>query len=87
MQYYYIEQTDTFGGDANYSYVRRSIVKGETVRGAVSRYARISGMNWHNVGCGRYDSTSGATCIFIDDANEYNSSNNYKFSTDDRVKA
>lgn len=69
MNTYFIEITDTFGGDANYSWVTRHKVKANTVRGAVWKVSHDSGMNWHCVGdygdmC-RYDSASGATCLFI----------------------
>lgn len=66
-QLFYIEVTDCYGGDANYSWVTRHIIAGSTLRGAVNRFSRLSGMKWHYVGCGRYDSESGATCFFIDE--------------------
>jgi hypothetical protein len=85
MNYYLIEQTDTFGGEANYSYVRRSIIRGKSPQGAVARYARLSGLYWHNVGRVRYDSQSGSTCLFIDEVNSDNA--HWNFAQDDRVKA
>lgn len=63
---FYIEVTDTFGGEANYSWVTRHIVRGENERGAINRFARMSDMHWHSVGCDRYDSASGLTCLFIE---------------------
>jgi hypothetical protein len=64
---FYIEVTDTLGGEANYSWVTRHIVRGASIRGALQRFSRMSGMHWHGVGSGRYDSASGATCLFIDE--------------------
>ena len=68
---YFIEVTDTFGGEANYSWVTRHVIRANNTRGAVQRFSRMSGMNWHceaNYGdCARYDSESGATCYFISD--------------------
>jgi hypothetical protein len=64
-----IEVTDTFGGEANYSWVTRHEVESNTLLGAVQKFARMSGMSWHKVGDygdqRRYDSKSGATCFFI----------------------
>lgn len=66
---YYIEVTDTYGGEANYSWVTRHIIKAKSMRGAVQRFSRISGMSWHCVDAycepKRFDSRSGATCYFI----------------------
>ena len=69
---YYIEVTDTYGGEANFSWVTRHIIKAKSMRGAVQRFGRMSGMSWHCVGDYggdyvemRYDSRSGATCYFI----------------------
>lgn len=82
-QLFYIEVTDTFGGEANYSWVTRHIISGSAMRGAINRFARLSGMKWHNVGCGRYDSKSGATCFFIDEFDP-ETMNFCSFQTDDR---
>lgn len=84
MTLYHIEVTDTFGGDANYAWVTRHVIKGSTRRGAVNRFSRLSGMSWHYVGCDRYDSKSGATCFFIE---EYDHENHDRsnFGTDDRI--
>ena len=73
---YYIEVTDTYGGEANYSWVTRHIIKAKSMRGAVQRFGRMSGMSWHCVDAycepKRYNSRSGATCYFINgiDADE-----------------
>lgn len=72
MNTYEIEVTDTFGGDANYSWVTRHTVKATTMRGAVNKFSRMSGGRWRcvmNTGdYRRYDSASGATCYFIEQA-------------------
>lgn len=84
---FYIEVTDTFGGEANYSWVTRHIIRANTMQGAVNRFSRLSGMKWHCVGdysdSKRYDSKSGATCYFIEEFD----SDNYqgeRLSTDER---
>jgi len=80
---FFIEVTDTFGGEANYSWVTRHVIRATTMRGAINRFARMSGMHWHGVGCDRYDSEAGATCFFIDgyDADRYAE---LRLSTDER---
>ena len=70
MNIYKIEITDTFGGEANYSWVTRHEIKAKSMLGAVQKLSRLSGLNWRKVGdygdmC-RYDSKSGATCAFIE---------------------
>ena len=71
MKHYFVEITDTFAGEANYSWVKRIKVKANTMRGAVNKVSRDSGMAWRcrgNYGdMMRYDSKSGATCFFIEE--------------------
>ncbi len=71
MQFYFIEITDTFGGEANYSWVKRLKVRASTMRDAVNKVSRDSGLSWHCVGdygdMKRYDSSSGCTCFFIEE--------------------
>jgi len=66
---YFVEITDTFGGEANYSWVTRH---------------RRSGMSWHSVGSERYDSESGATCAFIRDYDPETDNDCMRLETDDR---
>ena len=70
MKTYKIEITDTFGGEANYSWVTRHEIKAKSMQGAMQKLSRLSGLNWRKV-CDfgnmcRYDSKSGATCAFIE---------------------
>ena len=66
---YFVEITDTFGGEANYSWTTRHKIHANTMRGAVNKLAKYSGMQWqvnsNYEGMMRYDSKSGATCFFI----------------------
>lgn len=66
---FFIEITDTYGGEANYSWVTRHCVKATSPRGAMRRIGKDSGLNWRCVGdygdAQRWDSTSGATCAFV----------------------
>lgn len=51
---YYVEVTDTFGGEANYIWVRRFKVHANTMRGAMRKVASTMGFGgvkckWSNV--------------------------------------
>jgi hypothetical protein len=69
MTTYFIEITDTFGGEANYSWVTRHKVRASSPRGAMIRINRDSGLGFHRTAdygdSLRYDSRSGATCAFV----------------------
>lgn len=68
--FYYVEITDTFAGEANYSWVTRHVIRATTMRGAITKLAKRSGISWRCVDSysdqARYDSKSGATCCFIE---------------------
>lgn len=70
-KFFFVEVTDTFGGEANYSWVTRHKVKAATIRGAVIRLNRDSGLGFHKVidmgDTVRYDSHTGDTCAFIEE--------------------
>lgn len=83
---YFIEITDTFGGEANYSWVTRHAIKAKSERGAINALSRRSGISWHNVGF-RYDSKSGATCAFVDEYDPEVHDYYTCLHTDDRVKS
>lgn len=63
---YFVELTDTFGGEANYSWVRRIICRAKSEKGAARILARETGLNFRFDGV-KYVSKSGATCAFIED--------------------
>ena len=80
---YFIEVTDTFGGEANYSWVTRHVIKAKSLNGAVNALSRRSGISWRSDGF-RYLSKSGATCAFIEEFDpEFHS--DFRFDTDDRL--
>lgn len=85
---FYVELTDVYGGEANYSWVTRHVIRGRTMRGAIQRFSRMSGLNWHRVADygdqKRYDSDSGATCFFIEQFDHENHAD-FCFSTDERI--
>ena len=70
---YFIEMTDTFGGDANYCWVNRFIVRASTARGAMRRVCTRTGdtvrFQYGASDAGetqRWDSTRGAVCYFVE---------------------
>lgn len=81
---FFIEITDTFGGEANYSWVTRHIIKAKSERGAICALSRRSGLTWHSVGRERYDSKSGATCAFIREYDPETDGDCIRLDTDDR---
>lgn len=52
MSFYFIEVTDTFGGQANYSWVEKYCV--EATEGSVIRRAKRE-IGWNGVRCDRYE--------------------------------
>lgn len=70
MNTYHIELTDTFGGEANYSYVKRFTITAKSLRACVLKLGKETGYNWrfncNLVESVRYDTKSGLTCAFIE---------------------
>ena len=68
---YFVELTDTFGGEANYAWRKCFKVKASTMRGACNKISREIGNGWKCVSnygdMKRYDSRSGLRCYFIED--------------------
>lgn len=65
-QQFFVEMTDTFGGEANYSWVNRFIVSASSERGAIGKVTRRTGYRSRGVGCGRYDVPRCAICYFVE---------------------
>lgn len=80
---FFIEVTDVYGGEANYSWVTRHIVKAKSPRGAINWLSRKSGLNWRFDGI-RYNSRSGATCAFVERFDEEVHGQEIHLSTDHR---
>ncbi len=87
MNLYFIEITDTFGGEANYSWVTRHIIRASTARGAMRKISTRSGLSFRKTDETydyiRYDSKSGATCAFVA-YYEPEHDDQYRIDTDDR---
>jgi hypothetical protein len=65
-----IEVTDTFSGEANYSWVRRFTFKAKSQLGAIQKLAREYGGGWkREYSCGsmaRYNLSGCCVCAFVE---------------------
>lgn len=70
---YFVEMTDTFGGEANYCWVNRFLVKAKTMRGAIQKVSREVGATTRKVmDCGdfqRFDAIGACVCFFVQESN------------------
>jgi hypothetical protein len=69
--HFYFEVTDTFGGEANYTWVRRYKVRSVSMLGAVSRLSRHTGYHFNKTYGGeltRYDAKNACVCAWVDTA-------------------
>lgn len=64
--HYFIEMTDTFGGEANYCWVNRFIVSASSPRGAMRKVANKTGFAVRNAGCDRWDAVGACVCYFVE---------------------
>lgn len=66
---YFIEVTDTYGEDANYSWVKRYKVSASSALGAIRKVSAETGLNfrkeWDTGDLVRYDATKCAVCAFL----------------------
>lgn len=72
MWHYFVEVTDTFGGEANYAWARRYRVRSKSMRGAIRAVSRHHGwqrrlkLNYSDFGeSAAYDVRGAAVRIFI----------------------
>ena len=70
QQTFFVEFTDTHGGQPNYSWVTRHKVKASSPIGVIRKVNRVMGVQFkreYNYGeYVRYNSKSGATCAFVE---------------------
>ena len=66
---FYVEVTDTFAGEANYSWVQRFKVHASSFMGAVRKVSREMGysarINGNHGDMARYDFKGAAICAFV----------------------
>lgn len=69
MNTYEIEITDTFGGEANYCWVKRYDVSAKSVLGAVRKVANTEGYKlrkeWGDSEFSRYNVKGACICVFV----------------------
>jgi hypothetical protein len=70
MNTYRIEVTDTFGGEANYSWARRYTCRAKSELGAINWLARNYGAGWRKEYEGRYRMKGACIVAFIDESAE-----------------
>lgn len=68
---YIIEITDTFAGEANYSWVKRFIVKASSIQGAITKLAKHQGdagwrFKYGDNMTSKYKLTGACVCAFVD---------------------
>jgi hypothetical protein len=63
---FFIEMTDTYGGESNYSWVNRFLVTASSERGAIGMVTRRTGYRARSVGCDRYDVPGACICYFVE---------------------
>jgi hypothetical protein len=66
---YFAEITDTYGGESNYTWVRRYLVKAASIRGAVQKLSRETGHSftkkYGDSEGARYDAKGACICAFV----------------------
>lgn len=66
---FFIEMTDTYGEDANYSWVNRFLVSASSFLGACRKIGKETGLNFsldYNAGdFARYNAKNACICIFV----------------------
>ena len=71
MKTYYMELTDLFCGELNYSYIRRYQTKSKSIRGAINKLSRVTGLNFRVQYNNDYDaiywSKSALTGVYIEE--------------------
>lgn len=62
--------TDTFGGEANFCWLRRYYVVASTMRGAISKVSRNEGyrfrLDWNTGDSARYKARGACVCAYVD---------------------
>lgn len=67
-QTFFMEMTDTFGGELNYCWINRFIVNAKSIRGAIQKVARETGFNFRFNGA-HYKAKN--ACIAVYECFEY----------------
>jgi hypothetical protein len=77
---YFVEMTDTYGGEANYAWVNRFLTSAVSARGAIRKVSRETGypakMDYSTGDMSRYNVPGACICYFVssvqdDDLRQY----------------
>jgi hypothetical protein len=72
---FFVEVTDTYGGEANYAWVHRFLVNATTERGAMTKVARQTGYrfrkDWGSSDLSRYKARGAHVCAFLSHFDEH----------------
>lgn len=68
---FFVELTDTYGGEANYCWVYRFVIKASSAQGAISKLAKETGykfrFDYGNVNdLIRYTGRNASVCVFVE---------------------
>lgn len=81
---YFVEMTDTFGGEANYCWVNRFVVEASSFMGAIRKVAKYTGYSGRikkTMDCGdfvRHDVKGAAICFMTSWADEFNTQQDHE---------
>ena len=64
MNNYYFEVTDTYGHEANYSWVNRHKITANSLHGALIKLSKHTGLNFNFDG-NRYNAKHACICAFL----------------------
>lgn len=69
---FFVEMTDTYGGEANYSWVNRFLVTASTMRGAIRKVTHETGypakIDYNTGDMARYNVLGACVCYFVSEA-------------------
>jgi hypothetical protein len=63
---FFVEMTDTYGGEANYSWVNRFLVTASSELGAIRKVTTRTGYRARSVGCDRYNVPGACISYFVE---------------------
>ena len=72
MKTFYFEVTDTFGGEANFCWIRRLAIKANSLHGALIKLSKHEGLNFKKQYDTFYKAKNACICAFLVDYDVYN---------------
>ena len=66
---FHVEVTDTYGGEANYSWKKQWLIKASSPQGVITKLAKSEGSGWRKAwdtgDTARYDLNGACICAFV----------------------